>query len=65
LEIASGDKDLKQMLRPGVVCTDPMKHETVNHLQFVQQFGFEPVLMVDYLALIGDSSDNIPGVAGI
>ncbi len=65
LEIASWDKDLKQLLDSSVICTDPMKQETTTVETFQQQFGFDPIHIVDYLALIGDSSDNIPGVAGI
>jgi DNA polymerase-1 len=42
-----------------------MKQETTTVEVFQQQFGFDPIHIVDYLALIGDSSDNIPGVAGI
>ena len=42
-----------------------MKNKKTNYLDFVREFGFEPPLLADYLALIGDTSDNIPGVAGI
>lgn len=42
-----------------------MKNKKTNYLDFVREFGFEPSLLADYLALIGDTSDNIPGVAGI
>lgn len=42
-----------------------MKNRKTNYLDFKMEFGFEPPLLADYLALIGDTSDNIPGVAGI
>jgi len=42
-----------------------MKNKKTNYLEFTKEFGFEPPLLADYLALIGDTSDNIPGVSGI
>ena len=63
--IYSSDKDLKQLLGDNVVFKDPMKGTITNEQTFVQEYWFTPQLIVDYLALIGDSSDNIPWVAGI
>ena len=63
--IVSSDKDLKQLICETVDSFDPMKNKKMNYLDFVREFGFEPALLADYLALIGDTSDNIPGVAGI
>lgn len=63
--IVSSDKDLKQLICQDIDSFDPMKNKKTNYLQFKQEFGFEPHLLADYLALIGDTSDNIPGVAGI
>lgn len=65
IQIASWDKDLKQLLSDSVVCIDPMKQETTTTHSFREQFGFDPIYMIDYLSLVGDSSDNIPWVAGI
>jgi len=65
IDIYSSDKDLKQLLNNNVFCVDPMKNNRVDTKQFMQEFLFKPSLMLDYLALIWDSSDNIPGVAGI
>lgn len=65
IEIVSADKDLKQLLSDTVIVTDPSKNITVKPLDFIQEFGFDPILIVDYLALIGDSADNIKGVSGI
>ncbi len=65
IDVYSSDKDLKQLLDHNVFCVDPMKNIRVDTKQFLQEFLFAPALMLDYLALLGDSSDNIPGVAGI
>lgn len=65
LTIISADKDLKQMIDDHVVVADPMKGETTNKASFTADFGFTPELMIDYLALVGDASDNIPGAQGI
>ncbi|HRX64249.1 MAG TPA: 5'-3' exonuclease H3TH domain-containing protein, partial [Candidatus Absconditabacterales bacterium] len=61
----SGDKDLKQLLDDNVVVTDPGKGIKTKTLDFVQEYLFEPKYILDYLALIGDSADNIKGVPGI
>lgn len=63
--IVSSDKDLKQLICETVDSFDPMKNKKTNFLDFTKEFGFEPALLADYLALIGDTSDNIPWVAGI
>lgn len=63
--IVSSDKDLKQLICQTVDSFDPMKNKKTNYLEFKKEFGFEPPLLADYLALIGDTSDNIPGVSGI
>ncbi len=65
LEVVSSDKDLKQLLQANVVITDAAKNQTTTLLTFQQEWGFSPEHIVDYLALIGDSADNIKGVAGI
>lgn len=63
--IVSSDKDLKQLLSQAVEVFDPMKNKTTRYHDFLKEFGFEPHLLADYLALVGDSSDNVPGVPGI
>lgn len=63
--IVSSDKDLKQLISDQVDCWDPMKNKRINYQSFVKEYGFDPIFVADYLALIGDSSDNIPGVDGI
>lgn len=63
--IVSSDKDLKQLLSTNIVQYDAMKEKTTDVQLFEEEFGFKPEQMIDYLALIGDSSDNVPGVPGI
>ncbi|EHM10098.1 DNA polymerase I family protein with 3'-5'-exonuclease and polymerase domains [Thermanaerovibrio velox DSM 12556] len=67
--ILSADKDLFQVIGPNVVVCRPVRgvseFKVYDRDVFVQEYGFEPHLMVDYLALTGDSVDNIPGVKGI
>lgn len=65
IKVVSSDKDLKQLLKPWVVVRDDMKREETNEELFKIKHGFDPLLIVDYLALVGDSADNIKGVAGI
>lgn len=63
--IVSGDKDFAQLVRPGVTLYDTMK-EVRTDVEGVQaKFGVRPEQIIDYLALVGDSSDNVPGVRGI
>lgn len=63
--IMTSDKDLKSLLDENIQCVDPMKWITHTTSSFVEEYGFDPIHMIDYLALIGDASDNIPGVKGI
>lgn len=63
--IISSDKDLKQLIQQDVDMFDPMKNKKTNYLSFQNKYSFTPSLLVDYLALIGDSADNIPGVPWI
>ena len=63
--IVSSDKDLMQLLRPGVVMLDPMKQKPIGAAEVMEKFGVAPEQLVEAQALIGDSSDNIPGVPGI
>ena len=63
--IVSSDKDLMQLVGPGVVMWDAMKNRAIGPDQVVEKFGVGPDRVVDVQALAGDSSDNVPGVAGI
>lgn len=63
--IISSDKDLMQLIGDGVSMYDGMKNKTIGRDQVIEKFGVGPERVRDVLALIGDSSDNIPGVPGI
>ncbi|MBX3035092.1 MAG: DNA polymerase I [Bdellovibrionaceae bacterium] len=63
--IVSGDKDFGQLVGPGVVLYDTMKEVKYDSAGVKEKWGIVPEHVIDYLALVGDSSDNIPGVAGI
>lgn len=69
VKILSADKDLFQILGDDVLVIRPTKgiseFTTYDPAYFQKNYGFEPCLMADYLALVGDAVDNIPGVAGI
>jgi DNA polymerase I len=70
--IVSGDKDFYQLVRPGICLLNPgrggpaaVEEEWVDLSNAHERLGVPPQLVADYLGLIGDSSDNIPGVRGI
>lgn len=63
--IASGDKDLMQFVDGPIKMLDTMKEKIYSREDVKDKMGVYPEQIVDYLSLIGDSSDNIPGVAGI
>ena len=64
--IVSGDKDLLQLVSdPRVRQWDPQKDRVFTEEGVVERFGITPGQMVDYLALVGDSTDNVPGVKGV
>ena len=70
--VVSGDKDFQQLVRPGVWLLNPGRGGPANvEEQWVgvengsERLGVPPSLVTDYLALVGDSSDNVPGVKGI
>ena len=60
--IVSGDKDLAQLVGPGVVMCDSMKNVVYDEKGVEEKFGVPPDRIIDFLALVGDTSDNIPGV---
>ena len=63
--IVSGDKDFCQLIGPQVQMYDTMKEVRWDVDAVQQKYGIRPDQMIDYLALIGDSSDNVPGVRGV
>lgn len=63
--IVSSDKDLMQLVRPGVVMWDGMKNKKIGRDEVFEKFGVAPEKVVDVQALAGDSTDNVPGVPGI
>ena len=66
VKIVSHDKDLYQLIDDDkVVLYDPMKKIDINEEKCLEKFGVKPSAIVDYLAIVGDSADNIPGVKGI
>src|SRR5437899_2895860 len=70
--IVSGDKDFYQLIGPNVVLLNPgrggpaaVEEQWVDESNASERLGVPPARVVDYLALVGDSSDNIPGVKGV
>src|SRR5579883_1071637 len=63
--IVSSDKDLMQLIRPGITMLDTMKNKVIGEPEVIERFGVAPNKVVDVQALAGDSIDNIPGVPGI
>ncbi|GIX10227.1 DNA polymerase I [Elioraea sp.] len=63
--IVSSDKDLMQLIRPGVTLLDPIKQKPIGEAEVVEKFGVRPEKVVDVQALAGDATDNVPGVPGI
>ena len=63
--IISSDKDLMQLVRPGVQILEPMKNRLMGRDEVIDKFGVPPEKVVDVQALAGDSVDNVPGAPGI
>jgi len=63
--IVTGDKDMAQLVHDGVHLLDTMKNRTLDRAAVIERFGVPPERIVDYLALMGDSVDNIPGIDGV
>jgi DNA polymerase-1 len=61
--ISTGDKDLAQLVRPGVTLINTMTNTTMDVAGVFDKFGVKPEQIVDFLSLTGDSVDNVPGVA--
>ena len=60
--ISTGDKDMTQLVCKNVSVVNTMSGELLNESGVLKKFGVEPKYITDYLALIGDKSDNVPGV---
>ncbi|MBK9087129.1 MAG: DNA polymerase I [Sterolibacteriaceae bacterium] len=60
--ISTGDKDLAQLVGPHVRLVNTMSNEVLDEPGVVAKFGVEPARIVDYLTLVGDAVDNVPGV---
>ncbi len=60
--ISTGDKDMAQLVNDRITLIDTMKDQLLDREGVIKKFGVAPEQIVDYLALMGDSSDNIPGV---
>jgi DNA polymerase-1 len=63
--IVSSDKDLMQLVNDRVVMFDTMKDKKIGHAEVIEKFGVPPDKVIEVQALIGDSTDNVPGVPGI
>ncbi|MBL8299885.1 MAG: DNA polymerase I [Rhodanobacteraceae bacterium] len=60
--VSTGDKDMAQLVGPHVTLSNTMTNTTLNPAGVYEKFGVHPAQIVDFLALMGDSVDNIPGV---
>ncbi len=63
--IVSSDKDLMQLIEPGIQMLDTMKNKKIGRDEVLEKFGVAPDKVVDVQSLAGDSTDNVPGVPGI
>ncbi|RUL61446.1 DNA polymerase I [Dyella dinghuensis] len=60
--ISTGDKDLAQLVRPGIKLINTMTNTTMDSAGVVDKFGVKPDQIIDFLSLTGDTVDNVPGV---
>ncbi|MDU7865991.1 MAG: 5'-3' exonuclease H3TH domain-containing protein, partial [Pantoea sp.] len=63
--ISTGDKDMAQLVTPGITLINTMTNTILGPEEVEQKYGVPPALIIDFLAMMGDSSDNIPGVPGV
>lgn len=63
--ISTGDKDMAQLVTPNITLINTMTNTILGPEEVVNKYGVPPELIIDFLALMGDSSDNIPGVPGV
>jgi len=60
--ISTGDKDIAQLVNKQVMLVNTMNNETLDEAGVLTKFGVAPTSMLDYLTLVGDKADNVPGV---
>ena len=65
VRIVTSDKDLMQLVKPGVMLLDTMKDKEISDPEVFEKFGVTPDKVIEVQALAGDSVDNVPGVPGI
>ena len=63
--ISTGDKDMAQLVDDNIMLINTMNNSLLDREGVIEKYGIPPELIIDYLALMGDSADNIPGVAGV
>jgi len=63
--VSTGDKDMAQLVSPHVTLVNTMTNTLLDREGVINKFGIPPELIIDFLALMGDKVDNIPGVAGV
>ncbi|MDG6451642.1 DNA polymerase I [Glaesserella parasuis] len=63
--ISTGDKDMAQLVNDHIMLINTMNNTLLDREGVIEKYGIPPELIIDYLALLGDSSDNIPGVKGV
>jgi len=63
--ISTGDKDMAQLVNEHITLINTMNNKTLDRNGVIEKFGLPPEQIIDYLALIGDTSDNIPGIPGV
>ena len=63
--ISTGDKDMAQLVTPAITLINTMTNTILGPEEVEAKYGVPPELIIDFLALMGDSSDNIPGVPGV
>ena len=63
--IVSGDKDARQLVEEGISVWDEAKHISYDTQKIVEKYGIKPKQLVDMFALMGDASDNVPGIKGV
>jgi DNA polymerase-1 len=63
--VSTGDKDIAQLVNEYITLVNTMTNTVLDHDGVIEKFGVPPELIIDFLALLGDKSDNIPGVPGV
>jgi len=63
--ISTGDKDMAQLVNEHITLINTMTNKRLDRAGVIEKFGIPPEQIIDYLALIGDTSDNIPGIPGV